>query len=363
MSDEIRNQSEETRETGEVRENSEQQSLDDATLESGTFIEKAGDFHQAEEIQEGLTNLVKNTGDVTVIPPPWVDGAFMPPPVIDYSVIPQPEDGTVIGSQPPIRGDLDGVTVTGSDTPDRDEAMPIPLPRPENVQSGVLEVEPEPTLSPEDKSLRGSLPRVRSDLDGVTVTGSDTPGGEEAIPIPLPGQRGSANQETKLEESTDTDSQTSKRVRVTMDDNPPPPPDLGNEQAPESIVTEDSEALLGTPPPDSGQESNDELDQDGEDGGNKNEAPEEAEKDWIPPEMYVAIGKDGKVTVVDADGNPVNSPPIISHSLVDENGFQKISRHLSRRPIRRGIRYTHLFRVLARMLRTRWAGWQNRRSR
>jgi hypothetical protein len=33
--------------------------------------------------------------------------------------------------------------------------------------------------------------------------------------------------------------------------------------------------------------------------------------DWTPAGMYVNIGADGKATIVDADGNPVDSPPIV----------------------------------------------------
>ena len=38
--------------------------------------------------------------------------------------------------------------------------------------------------------------------------------------------------------------------------------------------------------------------------------------------MYVSIGPDGKPVVVDADGNPVDSPPLIIMTK-DENGFDK----------------------------------------
>jgi hypothetical protein len=43
---------------------------------------------------------------------------------------------------------------------------------------------------------------------------------------------------------------------------------------------------------------------------------------WIPPEMYAHYGQDGKITIVDADGKPFTSPPVIQ-KFVDETGIEK----------------------------------------
>jgi hypothetical protein len=147
MTGETESQPEESRERGETsegREDREEQSLEDATLNPGVLIEQSGDIRQAEDVQEGLTSLVENAGDLTVILPPIPDGAFMPPLVTDYSVKLQPEDSTVIGSQPPIRGDLDQVAVTGTETMKGDEATPITLPGPQGTTDATPITLPEP---------------------------------------------------------------------------------------------------------------------------------------------------------------------------------------------------------------------------
>ncbi|MBN2085404.1 MAG: hypothetical protein JW748_09275 [Anaerolineales bacterium] len=195
---ENRNPIETRQESGEAR-SSEQQALDDATLEPRSYIEQTGDFQQAESIQATLVALVDSADsamDISATPLP----------------IPQPEKNSVLGSRPTIRGDLDQVTAGEDDG--RHDATPITLPgkqepagatpitlpqmraQPEEEEEGHPPEPPDLDHNPypeetlktsEDDSLRGRMPKIRGDLDQAIPIGSQNGGKNEATPINLPG--------------------------------------------------------------------------------------------------------------------------------------------------------------------------------
>ncbi|MBN1438563.1 MAG: hypothetical protein JW929_04060 [Anaerolineales bacterium] len=180
------------RETGERRA-AEVQTLDDATFEPRTFIEQSGDMQQAEAVQTALVAMIDaaSARDVGATPLP----------------IPRPEDRSVMGSLPVIRGDIDQATLGADDV--RHDATPIPLPgkadplgatpitlpqmriQPEEEEGHPPEPPdldhnpyPEEMLkASEDASLQGRMPKIRDDLDQTSAAS----GKEEATPINLPG--------------------------------------------------------------------------------------------------------------------------------------------------------------------------------
>jgi hypothetical protein len=275
-------------EPGEAR-SSEQQDLENATLDPRAQVEQSGDIQQAEDVQESFTRVVENAEEQVGRQPQAAEGPF---------------------EQVSTSGDDGGEQATPINLPDVQAVAAVSQPIPSEAQE--VGATPQPIPRPEDDSYIASLPDVRGDLDQVSVTGTDSPGGEEATPIPLPGQRGTASQ-AALEEGAQISTATPPRGRVAMDDKPPPPPDLGIGQAPEGVVMDDSEAFPDAPPPDTGPEvagegtSTDDtaLPDDGTDEAG------EVEEVWNPPDVYLYVGQDGAMTVVDSDGNPYGNPPIV----------------------------------------------------
>jgi hypothetical protein len=191
----IRTQPEAQLESGQTRSSTEQ-ALDTATYEPREFVEHSNDYQKAEAIQTALVAVIDSASaarDVGATPLP----------------IPQPEDKSVIGSLPGVRGDLDQVTVGADDG--RHDATPIPLPgkeepagaTPINTPGPKMRIQaeeeeghpPEPPdldhnpyseemlETSEDNSLHGQMPKVRGDLNQAKSIG----GKSEATPINLPG--------------------------------------------------------------------------------------------------------------------------------------------------------------------------------
>ncbi|MBN2387079.1 MAG: hypothetical protein JXB85_08665 [Anaerolineales bacterium] len=239
--DEIRTQPEGQLETGEAL-STEQQALDDTTLNPRAYVEQTGDYQPAEAIQATLAEFTKNETGAA-----GNDGV---PPLL----IPRPEDQGIIGSQPRIRGDLDQAITASGDEPEGDDATPINLPGPQAAsvtdfgatplpipyvaghpeQSGRIGVDPltgkefggeeqeghppEPLdlnhdLSPEhfmdtsemDTGI-GQMPKMRQDLSNLTATASqdkEEDGKNEATPITLPGPEGMASVEADAASQAD----------------------------------------------------------------------------------------------------------------------------------------------------------------
>jgi hypothetical protein len=166
------------KETGESR-SAELQALDNATFEPNAYIEQTGDFQQAEAIQTALTAMVKpavSTQEAEATPFP----------------LPHPEEGTIVGGQPKVRGDLDQAT-TGSE---KSEATPInlPGPQPASTASGSAggEADDLPVPIPSPGEQVSATPITLPGKAGTAVDSSNVPTGEQvsATPITLPGKPG-----------------------------------------------------------------------------------------------------------------------------------------------------------------------------
>jgi hypothetical protein len=182
----IESQPEIGKETGDSRP-ADLQALDNATFEPNGYIEQTGDFQQAEAIQTALTALVKpavSAQDVGATPLP----------------IPRPEDESIIGGQPKVRGDLDQAT-TGSE---KSDATPInlPGPQPASTASGPTtgEADDLPVPIPSPGEQVSATPITLPGKPGANVDGSKVPTGEEvsATPITLPDKPGAAVDGSKI---------------------------------------------------------------------------------------------------------------------------------------------------------------------
>ncbi len=332
MTGEIESQPEESRESGETseeRDSSEQERLDGATLDPGVLIEQRGDFRQAETIQETFTSIVEEAGDLIGRQQKAAEGPFE-------------QDSS-------------------SEDDNGDEAKPINLPGPQQVsliEQGVIS---EIAVQAEEESVIESKPRQRDDLDQVTVAGSETVEGEEATPItlpgprmqeatpiPLPGVRGT------IADGAATEGRAAEQAPVEYPKEPsPPPPDMermgvetgaGPEGEGARVMSAISlggeETTATTETPEAGPEPSEQPDQalmKGEEAGAdpaaaasgeavqdelNGEATGEADEGWTAPEMYAHVDSSGVVTIVDADGKPIDSPPTVT-KVVGNDGKEK----------------------------------------
>jgi len=338
----------ETSEGRDSTERSEQRDLENAALDPRAQVEQSGDIRQAEEVQATFTALVEEAGDLVGRQPKAAEGPFE-----------QRSSGGDDGS---------------------DEATPINLPGPEMIsiiyENGTLRAD----IGSEGESLTGSLPGMRGDLDQVTVPGTDSAGGLEATPITLPGPRGQeatpitlpgvqekAAEETPAGVRGAAAASEGQQVPVEMDhEPPPPPPDLGGSEADtgsgsagkgagvRSAVPLEGAAAVTAESLEEGSGSLEQPDQapleneagtgaetgmdtaavatdENVEAGVSQEDLSEAEEGWNPPDVYMYYGPDGKIIVVGEDGKPIDCPPIVSSAdgasffayypgMVDENG-------------------------------------------
>lgn len=158
-----KNTSEQNIEANEIQDTT-QESLDDATYEPRAHVENNGDYKQAEDIQNTLTELAENE-----------------------------EEG--LAEQTKIRGDLDNVTADQSDE-DKDEATPINLPGPQPANEDVA-------LTPDDVKL-SEEPEPGPDpyRDTDHIAGHDHP--DDPPPPPdLSGETALSPDDVKLEPAPD----------------------------------------------------------------------------------------------------------------------------------------------------------------
>jgi hypothetical protein len=265
-----RQSSQEARASGDKSENIDRQTLNDATFEPEAYVEQIGDFRQAEAIQQDILTLVK------AAPPAEAVAPHRPEEADRSKASVAPEEG---GS-----GKVDAIPITVPDVhaaADEVSSLPLPLPKPAAAEQPLIRgMAPDPIVRPKDAAAAPSLKVESLPLDGEVRVERRFYGkpetGEEAgsLPIPIPGEKVPAAQ----------------RESAAMDENPPPPPDAEMMKPAASAQTQESVS--------------------------------ETEEEWIPPEMYAHGGPDGKITVVGADGKPVDSPPVIQ-KVVDANGMEK----------------------------------------
>jgi len=231
--------------TRESSERIESRELEDATLEPFAYIEQVGNFQQAEEIQYSLERMMSSItteGSVGVVPP------HEPGHADASQATEKPEENTggeraIPITVPDVQMEMDQVGATSLPIPNvaRDVSVtPLPIP---NVAQEVGAT-PLPIPKPEDESMFGSLPHLRGDLDRIKAIGSDTPGGDEATPIPLPGQRGAAVQEAASEKTGVGENRVSQDEQVSKQKDPPPPPPDISRMEPEAIFGVESETVL-----------------------------------------------------------------------------------------------------------------------
>ena len=275
-------------ESNQIR-GSEQTNLDEVTHEPRAHVEESGDYHQAEAIQKSLEKLTESAAE-------------------KETPISQPE-GEGLTEEVSVRGDLDRATTGGEGN--KDEATPINLPGPQATSTIDLGETQPPVLDTENESGIGGQPAVRGDLDQAT-TGSEGGKKDEATPINLPGPQ-TANATISSDDTNFEKSEGGRTGNQTISEEEPEPSVSstatgqwrGSEIPPgelpalEEIPTDDemeadSEGEL--PPPDEGTQEGDEHDD--------------------TPDWYLHKDKDGNITVVDENGNPVDSPP----KIVNFNG-------------------------------------------
>jgi hypothetical protein len=254
----------EIRESGEKPENVEQQKLNDATFEPRSFVEQTGDYRQAESIQNTLVVLVENAKPVeeaVTASPPHVPGEA------DRSkVTASPEAG---GS-----GTVDAIPITVPDVraaADQVSSLPLPL----------------PMEGPKEEDEAGKQASVRGDLEKATA-GPGKEKGDEATPINLPDMqkiRGMDPEPIVWPQEAAVARTTAGEEISAMPIPLPGEPETGEAAAGEQFVE------AGDVPA-------------SEEGTGEGE-------DWTPSDWYVHIGPDGEPIVVDANGNPVDSAPLV----------------------------------------------------
>jgi hypothetical protein len=350
--DDIRQPIQETRESGEGTENSEQQKLDDATFEPRSYVEQASDYTQAETIQNNLVELVDNAktaeamvnavapsipGEVDhsklertsaeeggdekkAIPiniPGVQEAADSGAPSVEAAA---EKDDTLAGREPELvqgvfekasgdKGDDGGEDITPINLPQIRETAGRSEERiPQSAEQAGFPKEAAgitPAVLRSEKFGEGEIPaalRQPAEAAGMKFD-------EAEAPAAL--RRSADATGMKYDEAETPAALRRSREGITSagEVNPPadtgagvasyPPPDTGAGPAPETGPTvSTSVAGAGTPLAGMGESQLNEK------------ALGEAEE-LTTPEWYVHMGPNGEVTVVDADGNPVDSPPII----------------------------------------------------
>jgi hypothetical protein len=324
--DNPRQEPQEVRESGEKTEAAEQQPLNDATYTPESYVEQTGDYREAESIQNSLVVLVEDAqaaeGSVSAVAPR----------------VPEKADASqATASSAESGGSVDAIPITVPDVQTaagRASTLPDPLPSPATEEVSTLPL-PLPSPGVEEAS---SLP--------LPIPSPHSTGTEEAsgLPVPIPSPRSTAAEQgsslpvpipapTSLEPPAvrgDLDQAESKTGSPEGDK--ATPINLPDVQAvrgmdPDPIVRPQAAAIAGeeiraTPITLPGREMPAPLPEEGEGTAGEESAAADAAPageagageggEWTPPpDWYIAIGPDGKPIVVDADGNPVDSPPLV----------------------------------------------------
>jgi hypothetical protein len=340
MMDEIMRDPEKVDESGESRNNNEQKALDDVTLDPRASVEQTGDIRQAEDVQEAFTSLVKNAGSEgpPIILPGLQDiGATM----LSSS---RTGDESMPGSAPgeessagsTAGGDASGTSsgsaggaaagdASGAGFGDAGGAAGGAAAGDTRAASGLGSAGGAATGDAGEAAGSGSAGGAAAGDVGEAV-GSGSAGGAAAGDASAAAGLGSAGGAAAGDasgagfgdaggaaggaaagdagEAVGSGSAGSAAAGDVQDgptSHPDAsPPDAGPQDAGEGTPPDES-ALPGDETPDTGETR--EVHSVNED------ALLEIIQDWIPPELYAYVGEDGKITVVDANGKPVDSPP------------------------------------------------------
>ena len=188
------------------------------------------------------------------------------------------------------------------------EATPItlPIPKPEEAASAGLIL----SMPANDVFTGLEAPLVSTTQPEVTILRGGVETTQEII-----------DQFAQIREAPETDTATAAADRPSekfFDENDLPVessmrgagvPDIELDAQPEPGIDQGIE----TPPPGTSSEISPESSDRAADAESESLPLDEVKEVWIPPEMYIYSGADGKSIVVDANGKPLDSPPKIMY--------------------------------------------------
>jgi hypothetical protein len=306
----------ETEEAVEAPERAEEQAVEDATHEPGARVEETQNFEQAEAVEEALVEAIEvaavqetQPSEAEDIPPAEsdTDPSDLPQ---GSGVLEEPHESAAMADRPEAPGpaseaeipeDIEIKPAAEDGTVDRDD--------PGRVDSADLRETSDDEGEDQDKATPINLPgpvpsEVALDYTGPggNVVGGAKGGDVAATPINIPKPDGNM---------TADDVKLEGQIELSPDDVKMEAGTWGTERmsgmpgldglAGEMLVTEDGEFVV------MGIEGG--MDPEGE---GEQEVPEEGgEGSSEAPDWYIHEDEDGNISVVDADGNPVESPPKI----------------------------------------------------
>jgi hypothetical protein len=163
---------------------------------------------------------------------------------------------------------------------------------------------PASIVQNEDTLIRGGVDTLQAYLDQVTEIREGS--SREQVEITSQGRPFAQDRETEIPDVGRREQSVSEGEAPSVD----------------SVIqeTQNPEGEISTPEGETGSDPGEGL-HDGNEIEPDPEKIDEEEEVWTPPEIYVYVGTDGKLIVVDANGKPVESPPVVS-KVTDSDGKQ-----------------------------------------
>ncbi|MBI9051136.1 MAG: hypothetical protein JEZ00_17065 [Anaerolineaceae bacterium] len=156
----------------------ETQELDTATYEPMALVEQSGDYERAEAIQTAVETLI-DSDMVDMDQVEYEPGHPPSPPDLDHNPPDfQAEDKSILGSMPKVREDLDQLEPTGSDDDREVEPTPITLPG-KNDELSATPI----TLPGKTDDVSATPINLPNTIDEVSATSINTP--EQVPPLDL----------------------------------------------------------------------------------------------------------------------------------------------------------------------------------
>ena len=331
----------------EAEEKSEERTLEESTHEPGARVEESQDFEQAEAVESAFTEAIESAPDESSLEEPQ-EAAGTPEEWDDVA-----EDGErTYGAKPGVPEGDSGWLGTGSDDPILAEATPkdvVEVPdgveiKPAGEDDGTVgrgdhPIEDDPELG--SSSGESEDENYYVDARGV-IHSEEREGGSDQVELDHPGTGGRIAQEPDpVPEPGLSPGFDGKVAQSPEPGGTPPTPDVGEDESEDELPpkegdagggvreTESEEGLPahdvsegGRDPETKGEmlgeselESTPEEDvlpaMDGDSNVGVEEGVREDDEVDEPPDWYLHEDKDGNITVVDKDGNPVDSPPIV----------------------------------------------------
>ena len=321
MTGETESQPEESRERGETsegREDREEQSLEDATLDPGVLIEQSGEYQQAEAITSNFMAVVEASTPETI---PTMEEVF------------------------PMEAEEPAASSEESEETRRGNAE-----QGENLSQGRgIIVEAEDNSPPEREQTGAGTGSERKGLGGITAIPLEVPGsgdatvteedsgsteqpdqaleGGEVGPGSEADQGTSAAQVDESGTAIGTETEADQEALGEGEEGWTPPPMYAHVDSSGTVTIVDENGKPIDSPPTVTKVV-------GEDGTEKYMASYEADGKTYSFEvtsyisslsdLYVGYDKDGNLTVVNGKGETVDSPPVFT-KFVDDKGVEKYS--------------------------------------